>query len=125
MNMYKEEVFGPARIIVNVDTIEEAINLINGHQYGNGVTVFPSSGRGRHARKFTQEIEVGMVGVIVPISIPVGYHNFGGWKGSRYGEGQMFRLDTARFFTKTKTVSERWFDLDDIESETYFDFPSS
>ncbi|WP_145543305.1 CoA-acylating methylmalonate-semialdehyde dehydrogenase [Virgibacillus sp. SK37] len=123
MNMYKEEVFGPARIIVNVDTIEEAIHLINDHQYGNGVTVFTNSGS--HARKFTQKIEVGMVGVNVPIPIPVGYHNFGGWKGSRYGEGQMFGPDTARFFTKTKTVSERWFDLDDKDSETNFDFPSS
>ncbi|WP_085993258.1 CoA-acylating methylmalonate-semialdehyde dehydrogenase [Oceanobacillus senegalensis] len=123
MNMYKEEVFGPARIIVNVDTIDEAIDLINDHKYGNGVTVFTNSGR--HARKFTQEIEVGMVGVNVPIPIPVGYHNFGGWKGSRYGEGQMFGPDTARFFTKTKTVSERWFDQEETENETNFDFPSS
>ncbi|WP_067726126.1 CoA-acylating methylmalonate-semialdehyde dehydrogenase [Oceanobacillus damuensis] len=122
MNVYKEEVFGPARVIVSVDSIEEAIQLINDHQYGNGVTVFTNSGR--DARKFTQEIEVGMVGVNVPIPIPVGYHNFGGWKDSRFGEGQMFGPDTARFFTKTKTVSERWFDETDSD-ETNFAFPSS
>lgn len=123
MEIYREEVFGPARVIVNVDSIEEAIQLINDHQYGNGVTIFTNSGK--YARKFTKEIEVGMVGVNVPIPIPVGYHNFGGWKASRFGEGQMFGPDTARFFTKTKTVSERWFDLDDEETETNFDFPSS
>lgn len=122
MNVYKEEVFGPARTIVSVDSIDEAIQLINNHQYGNGVAIFTNSGR--DARKFTQEIEVGMVGVNVPIPIPVGYHNFGGWKGSRLGEGQMFGPDTARFFTKTKTVSERWFDQSHTD-EINFDFPSS
>ncbi len=122
MNIYKEEVFGPVRTITAVDSIDEAIQLINNHQYGNGVTVFTNSGR--DAREFTQEIEVGMVGVNVPIPIPVGYHNFGGWKDSRFGEGQMFGPDTARFFTKTKTVSERWFDQS-ASDETNFDFPSS
>lgn len=122
MNIYKEEVFGPARPIVEAGSIEEAIQLINDHQYGNGVAIFTNSGR--DARKFTLEIEVGMVGVNVPIPIPVGYHNFGGWKESRLGEGQMFGPDTARFFTKTKTVSERWFDQSDSD-ETNFNFPSS
>src|SRR5699024_2039401 len=87
MAMYKEEVFGPARAIVTAESLDQAINLINDHAYGNGVTIFTNSGR--HARKFTQEIEVGMVGVNVPVPIPVGYHNFGGWKGSRFGVGQM------------------------------------
>ncbi|WP_156291381.1 CoA-acylating methylmalonate-semialdehyde dehydrogenase [Oceanobacillus salinisoli] len=123
MNIYKEEVFGPARVIVSVDTLDDAIQFINEHQYGNGVAIFTNSGR--DSRKFTQEIQVGMVGVNVPIPIPVGYHNFGGWKGSRIGEGQMFGPDTARFFTKIKTVSERWFDSTGTESETNFDFPSS
>ncbi|PID23614.1 CoA-acylating methylmalonate-semialdehyde dehydrogenase [Sporosarcina sp. P7] len=124
MNVYKEEVFGPARIVVRVDTLEEAIDLINEHEYGNGVTIFTDSGNA--ARTFTDQIEVGMVGVNVPIPIPVGYHNFGGWKRSRFGEGQMFGPDTVRFFTKTKTVSERWFDTAyNEESQTDFDFPSS
>jgi malonate-semialdehyde dehydrogenase (acetylating)/methylmalonate-semialdehyde dehydrogenase len=122
MNVYKEEVFGPVRSIVPVDSIDEAIQLINDHLYGNGVTVFTNSGR--DARKFTQEIEVGMVGVNVPIPIPVAYYHFGGWKASRFGEGQMFGPDTARFFTKTKMVSERWFEQA-YSDETNFDFPSS
>ena len=124
MNVYKEEVFGPARIVVRVDTLEQAIDLINEHEYGNGVTIYTNSGSA--ARTFTDQIEVGMVGVNVPIPIPVGYHNFGGWKRSRFGEGQMFGPDTVRFFTKTKTVSERWFDTSyNDESKTDFDFPSS
>lgn len=123
MNIYKEEVFGPVRVIVPVETLEKAIELINDHQLGNGATIFTNNGRS--ARIFTQEIEVGMTGVNVPIPIPVGYHNFGGWKDSRFGEGQMFGPDTARFFTKMKTVSERWFDWEDTTNETNFDFPSS
>jgi len=123
MKIYKEEVFGPARIVVRVDTLEEAIDLINEHEFGNGVTIFTDSGKA--ARTFTDSIEVGMVGVNVPIPIPVGYHNFGGWKRSRFGEGQMFGPDTVRFFTKTKTISERWFDTSYNESKTDFNFPSS
>lgn len=122
MDIYKEEVFGPARIVTRVNRLEEAIDLINGHEYGNGVTIFTNSGAS--ARKFTNEIEVGMVGVNVPIPIPVGYHNFGGWKRSKFGEGHMFGPDTVRFFTKSKTISERWFD-EGISSETNFSFPNS
>jgi malonate-semialdehyde dehydrogenase (acetylating) / methylmalonate-semialdehyde dehydrogenase len=123
MEIYKKEVFGPARIVVRVDTLEEAIDLINEHEFGNGVTIFTDSGKA--SRTFTDNIEVGMVGVNVPIPIPVGYHNFGGWKRSTFGEGQMFGPDTVRFFTKRKTVSERWFDTSYNESKTDFNFPSS
>lgn len=122
MEIYKEEVFGPIRPIMTVGSLEEAIALINDHKYGNGITIFTNSGR--DARKFTREVEVGMVGVNVPIPIPVGYHNFGGWKQSRFGDGQMFGPDTARFFTNSKTISERWFDLED-DSEADFTFPSN
>lgn len=123
MKVYKEEVFGPARNVVRVNTLEEAIELINDHEFGNGVTIFTDSGRA--ARTFTENIEVGMVGVNVPIPIPVGYHNFGGWKRSSFGEGQMFGPDLVRFFTKRKTISERWFDTEYNESKTDFSFPSS
>ena len=122
MKIYKDEVFGPARIVVRVETLEEAIGLINDHELGNGVTIYTNSGAA--ARKFTEEIEVGMVGVNVPIPIPVGYHNFGGWKRSRFGEGQMFGPDTVRFYTKLKTVSERWPEEDEIGAKTEFAFPS-
>ncbi|MEH6947819.1 CoA-acylating methylmalonate-semialdehyde dehydrogenase [Bacillus sp. JJ634] len=123
MQIYREEVFGPARIVVRVKSLDQAIELINNHEYGNGVTIFTNSGSA--AKKFKEEIEVGMVGVNVPIPIPVGYHNFGGWKRSKFGEGHMFGPDAARFFTKTKTVSEKWPESTEDENTTTFDFPSN
>lgn len=122
MEIYEQEVFGPARNVVRVQTLEEAISLINNHELGNGVTIFTNNGAA--ARKFTSEIEVGMVGVNVPIPIPVGYHNFGGWKRSKFGEGHMFGPDQVRFFTKAKTISEKWFE-DTNESASSFAFPSN
>ncbi|MBK5445091.1 CoA-acylating methylmalonate-semialdehyde dehydrogenase [Peribacillus sp. TH24] len=123
MKIYRDEVFGPARIVVRVNNLDEAIALVNNHEFGNGVTIFTESGAA--ARKFSEQIEVGMVGVNVPIPIPVGYHNFGGWKRSKFGEGHMFGPDTVRFFTKTKTVSERWPESKEIENKTDFSFPSN
>ena len=123
MKIYKDEVFGPARIVVRVNTLDEAIALVNEHEYGNGVTIFTESGPA--ARKFTQEIQVGMVGVNVPIPIPVGYHNFGGWKRSKFGEGHMFGPDNARFFTKIKTISEKWPESKVVDMTSEFTFPSN
>lgn len=122
MEIYEQEVFGPVRNVVRVASLDEAIQLINEHELGNGVTIFTNDGFA--ARKFTTEIDVGMVGVNVPIPIPVGYHNFAGFKGSRFGEGHMFGPDQARFFTKTKTVSERWMTSNASTSST-FAFPSN
>lgn len=122
MEIYEQEVFGPVRNVVRVATLDEAIQLINSHELANGVTIFTNDGQA--SRKFTTEIDVGMVGVNVPIPIPVGYYNFAGFKGSRFGEGHMFGPDQARFFTKTKTISERW--LTPAEhSESAFAFPSN
>ncbi|MBU8879285.1 CoA-acylating methylmalonate-semialdehyde dehydrogenase [Bacillus sp. FJAT-29790] len=123
MRIYREEVFGPARIIIRVNSLDEAIELINEHEFGNGVTIFTQNGYA--GRKFAEEIQVGMVGINVPIPIPVGYHNFGGWKRSKFGEGHMFGPDTARFFTKSKTISERWPESVVSENEVVFDFPSN
>ena len=122
MEIYEQEVFGPARNIVRVESLDEAIQLINAHELGNGVTIYTNDGLA--ARKFTTEIDVGMVGVNVPIPIPVGYHNFAGFKGSRFGDGHMFGPDQARFFTKTKTVSERWMTTN-VSSASTFAFPSN
>lgn len=122
MEIYEQEVFGPARIVVRVDSLQEAIDLINDHELGNGVTIFTNNGAA--ARKFSEEIEVGMVGINVPIPIPVGYYNFGGLKRSKFGEGFMFGPDQARFFTKVKTISERWIEEDEV-SVTTFSFPSN
>ncbi|MEH7610271.1 CoA-acylating methylmalonate-semialdehyde dehydrogenase [Gottfriedia acidiceleris] len=122
MEIYDEEVFGPVRNVVRVDSLEEAIKLINQHELGNGVTIFTNNGLA--ARKFTTEIDVGMVGVNVPIPIPVGYHNFAGFKGSKFGDGQMFGPDQARFYTKTKMISERWLTPSENNSLS-FAFPSN
>ncbi|WP_332645790.1 CoA-acylating methylmalonate-semialdehyde dehydrogenase [Lysinibacillus sp. 54212] len=122
MDIFDNEVFGPARNIVRVQSLEQAIGLINDQELANGVTIFTNDGHA--ARKFTTEIDVGMVGVNVPIPIPVGYHNFAGFKGSRFGEGHMFGPDQARFYTKTKTVSERWLTPSEATTST-FAFPSN
>lgn len=122
MNIYENEVFGPVRNVVRVNSLDEAIASINALELANGVTIFTNDGLA--ARKFTTEIDVGMVGVNVPIPIPVGYHNFAGFKGSRFGEGHMFGPDQARFFTKTKTISERWLTPADASS-VQFSFPSN
>lgn len=122
MDIFEQEVFGPARNVVRVGSLTEAIDLINSQELANGVTIFTNDGAA--ARKFTTEIDVGMVGVNVPIPIPVGYHNFAGFKGSRFGEGHMFGPDQARFYTKTKTVSERWPEVTE-KAESTFAFPSN
>ncbi|MER1985102.1 MAG: CoA-acylating methylmalonate-semialdehyde dehydrogenase [Solibacillus sp.] len=122
MDIYETEVFGPVRNVVRAATLDEAIASINALELANGVTIFTNDGLA--ARKFTTEIDVGMVGVNVPIPIPVGYHNFAGFKGSRFGEGHMFGPDQARFFTKTKTISERWLTPADASS-VQFSFPSN
>ena len=122
MEIFQQEVFGPVRILVRAESLQEAIDLINDHELGNGVTILTNNGAA--ARKFQEEIEVGMVGVNVPIPIPVGYHNFSRWKRSKFGEGHMLGPDQARFFTKAKTISEKWLELDE-ESKVNFAFPSN
>lgn len=121
MEIFKDEVFGPVRIVVRADSLQEAIDIINSHELGNGVTIFTNNGAA--ARKFQNEIEVGMVGVNVPIPIPVGYHNFAGWKRSNFGTGVMFGPEQANFFTKRKTISEKWLDVGE-DSQANFAFPS-
>lgn len=104
-SFYKEEVFGPARGIVRAGDVDEAIDLVNGHEFGNGAEIFTCDGHA--ARRFFNEIDVGMIGVNVPVPVPAGYHNFGGLKRSKFGEGHLFGPDAARFYTKIKTVSAR------------------
>lgn len=106
MPFYKEEVFGPARGIVRVSSLEEAIRITNKHQYGNGAVIYTRDGR--TAQKFVAGVDAGGIGVNVPVPVPVGYHNFGGFRRSRFGDAQLFGPDAVRFFTKLKTVSQRW-----------------
>ncbi|WP_163265347.1 CoA-acylating methylmalonate-semialdehyde dehydrogenase [Chelativorans alearense] len=106
MRIYKEEIFGPVLSIVRANTYEEALALPNDHEYGNGVAIFTRDGDA--ARDFAARVEVGMVGVNVPIPVPIAYYTFGGWKASAFGDLNQHGPDAFRFYTKTKTVTSRW-----------------
>ena len=103
---YKEEIFGPVLQIVRADTFEEAVSLPSKHEYGNGVAIFTRNGHA--AREFVSRVNVGMVGVNVPIPVPVSYHSFGGWKRSGFGDIGQYGQEGLRFWTKTKVVTQRW-----------------
>ena len=106
MSIYKEEIFGPVLSVVRVKNYEEAINLINFHKYGNGTSIYTSSGE--ISRHFTSNINIGMVGVNVPIPVPMAFHSFGGWKESLFGSNTMHGMEGVNFYTKLKTVTSRW-----------------
>ncbi|MDA4846224.1 CoA-acylating methylmalonate-semialdehyde dehydrogenase [Hoeflea poritis] len=106
MRIYKEEIFGPVLSVVRADNYEEALRLPNEHEYGNGVAIFTRDGDA--ARDFAARVQVGMVGVNVPIPVPIAYYTFGGWKGSSFGDLNQHGPDAFRFYTKTKTVTSRW-----------------
>jgi malonate-semialdehyde dehydrogenase (acetylating)/methylmalonate-semialdehyde dehydrogenase len=106
MKIYQEEIFGPVLAIVRVPTLDAAIRLINAHRYGNGGAIFTISGEA--ADEFTKRIQIGMVGVNVPIPVPMAFHSFGGWKGSLFGDHYMHGPEGVRFFTRLKTVTSRW-----------------
>jgi len=106
MASYKEEIFGPVLQIVRAKDFEEAVALPSKHQYGNGVAIFTRNGHA--AREFAARVNVGMVGINVPIPVPVAYHSFGGWKRSGFGDHNQHGMEGVRFWTKTKTVTARW-----------------
>ncbi len=106
MRIWKDEIFGPVLCMVRVADYQGAVDLIGGHEYGNGVAIFTRDGD--TAREFSDAIEVGMVGVNVPIPVPVAFHSFGGWKASLFGAHAIYGPDSVRFYTRLKTVTERW-----------------
>ena len=110
MKTYQEEIFGPVLQVVRAETLEEAAALPSRHQYGNGVAIFTRNGLA--AREFAAKVNVGMVGINVPIPVPVAYHSFGGWKRSAFGDMNQYGEDGVRFYTKVKTVTQRWPDGD-------------
>ena len=122
MVIYQEEIFGPVLGIVRVKTLEEAMQLINDHEYGNGTCIFTRDGEA--ARYFTDYIQVGMVGVNVPLPVPVAYHSFGGWKRSLFGDLHAYGPDAVRFYTKRKTITQRWPSAG-VREGAVFSFPSS
>jgi malonate-semialdehyde dehydrogenase (acetylating)/methylmalonate-semialdehyde dehydrogenase len=106
MKTYQEEIFGPVLQMVRAESFEEALALPSDHQYGNGVAIFTRNGRA--AREFASRVNVGMVGINVPIPVPVAYHTFGGWKRSAFGDTNQHGVEGVKFYTKVKTITARW-----------------
>ncbi|WP_136609260.1 CoA-acylating methylmalonate-semialdehyde dehydrogenase [Sinomonas albida] len=122
MTAYTEEIFGPVLGVVRVETVEEAIELINSNPYGNGTAIFTSSGS--NARKFHRGVHVGMIGVNVPIPVPVAYHSFGGWKSSLFGDKHIYGEEGVSFYTRGKVITQRWPEPTHASGASY-NFPSN
>ncbi len=120
MTIYKEEIFGPVLSVVRAKSFGDAVDLIHGHEYANGTAIFTRDGDA--ARDFADKIEVGMVGINVPIPVPVAYHSFGGWKRSLFGDHSIYGPEGVHFYTRLKTVTTRW--PAGIKSGAEFTFPS-
>ncbi|WAC56390.1 CoA-acylating methylmalonate-semialdehyde dehydrogenase [Gordonia sp. SL306] len=108
MSIYTDEIFGPVLSVVRVDTYDEALELINSNEYGNGTAIFTNDGGA--ARRFQNEVEVGMVGINVPIPVPMAYYSFGGWKNSLFGDTHAHGMEGVNFFTRGKAITSRWLD---------------
>jgi malonate-semialdehyde dehydrogenase (acetylating)/methylmalonate-semialdehyde dehydrogenase len=114
MTIYKDEIFGPVLVATNAESLDDAISLINDNPFGNGVSIFTSSGGA--ARRFQSEIEVGQVGINIPIPVPLPFFSFTGWKNSFYGDQHPYGKQAVRFYTETKTITARWFSSDAVAS---------
>jgi malonate-semialdehyde dehydrogenase (acetylating)/methylmalonate-semialdehyde dehydrogenase len=106
MRIYKEEIFGPVLSVVRMPDLEHAVDIINRHEYGNGVAIFTRDGA--TARNFANMVEIGMVGINVPIPVPVAYHSFGGWKRSLFGDHHTHGMEGIRFYSRLKAITSRW-----------------
>ncbi len=122
MTCYDEEIFGPVLLVVRAESMDEAMQLINDHEYGNGTCIFTRDGEA--ARYFSDNILVGMVGVNVPLPVPVSYHSFGGWKRSLFGNLSAYGPDGVRFYTNRKTITQRW-PSSGVREGVQFSFPSN
>jgi malonate-semialdehyde dehydrogenase (acetylating)/methylmalonate-semialdehyde dehydrogenase len=123
MRVYREEIFGPVLVVLRVPTLAEAVKLVNSHEYANGTAVFTRDGGA--ARAFVQQIEVGMVGVNVPIPVPMAFMSFGGWRRSSFADHAMHGMEGVRFYTRLKTVTSRWpAETGDGQSSAEFTMPT-
>ena len=120
MRIYREEIFGPVLCVVRVESEDQAMRLIDDHEYGNGACIFTRDGEA--ARYFADRIKVGMVGINVPLPVPVAYHSFGGWKRSLFGDLYAYGPDSVRFYTRRKTITQRW-PSGGIREKARFAFP--
>ena len=121
MDVYTDEIFGPVLSVVRAGTVDEAIRLVNANPYGNGTAIFTSDGES--ARRFAREVRVGMVGVNVPIPVPVSFYSFGGWKDSLFGDSPIHGPEGVRFYTRAKVVTSRWPHVA-RPAESHFNFPT-
>jgi len=122
MKIYQDEIFGPVLCVVRAQNMQEAMDLIDSHEYGNGTCIFTRDGEA--ARYFTDNIKVGMVGVNVPLPVPVAYHSFGGWKRSLFGDLFAYGPDSIRFYTRRKTITQRW-PRGGVREKAQYTFPSN
>jgi malonate-semialdehyde dehydrogenase (acetylating)/methylmalonate-semialdehyde dehydrogenase len=122
MQIYRDEIFGPVLGVLRVDTMEQAMSLIDQHEFGNGTCLFTRDGEA--ARYFSDHIQVGMVGINVPLPVPVAYHSFGGWKRSLFGDLHAYGPDAVRFYTRRKTITQRWPSAG-VREGAAFTFPSN
>jgi len=122
MKIYQDEIFGPVLCIVRAHNMQEAMDLIDNHEYGNGTCIFTRDGEA--ARYFSDNIKVGMVGINVPLPVPVAYHSFGGWKRSLFGDLYAYGPDSVRFYTRRKTITQRW-PSGGVREQAQYTFPSA
>jgi len=121
MRVYDDEIFGPVLSVVRVATFDDALALVNANPYGNGVALFTRDGGA--ARRFERDVQVGMIGINVPIPVPVASHSFGGWKASLFGDTTMYGPEGIHFYTRPKVVTSRW--PDPATSTVDLSFPST
>lgn len=122
MSVYQNELFGPVLVILRVDSLEEALGVVNRHQYGNGSAIFTRDGYS--ARKYSEKVQVGMVGINIPIPVPISSHPFGGWKRSFFGDTAMHGEESIRFYTRLKTITSKWPTSISSRAENMFTMPT-
>jgi malonate-semialdehyde dehydrogenase (acetylating)/methylmalonate-semialdehyde dehydrogenase len=124
MSVYTDEIFGPVLAVVRVGTLDEAIALINANQFGNGTAIFTNSGKA--AQKFQRHVHVGMIGINVPVPVPMAFYSFGGWKDSLFGDTHVHGAEGVRFYTRAKAITSRWPDVEYAEHhKTHMHFPTA
>ncbi len=121
MDLYRDEIFGPVLSVVRVDTYEDAVRLVSDNPYGNGVAIFTRDGGA--ARRFEREVDAGMVGINVPIPVPMAYYSFGGWKQSLFGDTHVHGTEGVHFYTRGKVITSRWTDPADDRRGPDLGFP--
>jgi len=122
MDVYRQEIFGPVLSVLRCRDVDEAIAMVNANPYGNGTAVFTNSGEA--ARRFQRGVHVGMIGINVPVPVPMAFHSFGGWKDSLFGDTHVHGPEGVRFYTRAKVVTARW-PATSAASDASFHFPTS